>query len=71
VHLLVAPLLLLLLFFFLLPFWPQIRDVTPEAVSPLLEKLAPGIVHAMMRESLNILPQAMLARPVAGIRSKT
>lgn len=47
------------------------RDVTPEAVKPLIEKEASGIVHTMMSYSLKITPYAMMSRPVAGIRNKT
>lgn len=43
------------------------RDVTPEAVGPLLTKSAPGIVHAMLASSLEITPRAALSRPVAGV----
>lgn len=43
------------------------RDLTPEFVKPLIEKEAPGIVHAMLSESFKITPFAMMARPVAGI----
>jgi molybdenum cofactor synthesis domain-containing protein len=44
------------------------RDQTPEAVHPLLERQAPGLVVAMLMASLAITPHAMLSRPVAGIR---
>lgn len=47
------------------------RDITPEAVRPLLEKEACGIVHAMMSHSLKITPYAMMSRPLAGIINKT
>ncbi|KAF0290935.1 Gephyrin [Amphibalanus amphitrite] len=46
------------------------RDVTPEAVSPLLERPAPGLVAAMLNGSLAITPMAMLSRPVAGVRGR-
>ncbi|KFA49499.1 hypothetical protein S40293_02810 [Stachybotrys chartarum IBT 40293] len=46
-------------------------DSTPEAISPLLHKQAPGIVHGMLSASLTVTPFAMMARPVAGIRNKT
>lgn len=42
------------------------RDVTPEAVRPLLEREAPGLITATTVASLAILPQAMLSRGVAG-----
>ncbi|TPX52069.1 hypothetical protein SeMB42_g01658 [Synchytrium endobioticum] len=48
-----------------------VRDVTPEAVKVLLDKDAPGLVHAMLSVSLRVTPLAMLARPVAGIRKHT
>jgi molybdopterin adenylyltransferase len=47
------------------------RDVTPEAVRPLLDREAPGLVVAMLAASLNVTPHAMLSRPVAGIRGQT
>lgn len=47
------------------------RDVTPEATKPLLDKECPGIVVAMISESLRITPMAALSRPAAGIRNKT
>lgn len=46
-------------------------DVTPEAVRPLLEKQAPGLVHAMFAESFKITPLAAMARLVAGVRGST
>lgn len=42
------------------------RDTTPEAVAELIDRPAPGIVTAMLVESLKITPLAALARPVAG-----
>lgn len=47
------------------------RDRTPEATRPLLDREAPGIVVAMLRESLKITPYAMLSRPAAGMRGQT
>lgn len=47
------------------------RDVTPEATRAVLEKEAPGLVHAMVAASLQKTPHAMLTRMVAGIRGKT
>ena len=44
------------------------RDVTPEATKPLLHKECPGLVVAMLQQSLQITPMAMLSRPAAGIR---
>ncbi|KAK5132290.1 hypothetical protein LTR08_009198 [Meristemomyces frigidus] len=48
-----------------------VKDVTPEAVSPLIHKHAPGLVHGMLAASLKVTPFAMMARPVAGVRNKT
>lgn len=47
------------------------RDVTPEAIEPLLEKRAPGLVHAMFAASFVITPLAAMARLVAGVAKKT
>lgn len=43
------------------------RDVTPEAVRPLLVKEATGLQHLMMSTSLTKTPMAALSRPVAGV----
>ncbi|KAB5523909.1 MoaB/Mog domain-containing protein [Coniochaeta sp. 2T2.1] len=48
-----------------------VSDETPEAVSALLHKQAPGLVHAMLSTSLSVTPFAMMSRPVAGVRNKT
>ncbi|KAK3379274.1 hypothetical protein B0T24DRAFT_569195 [Lasiosphaeria ovina] len=48
-----------------------VADDTPEAVSPLLHKDAPGLVHGMLAASLAVTPFAMMSRPVAGIRNQT
>lgn len=47
------------------------RDVTPEATKSVVEKEAPGLVYAMLRESLAVTPHAMLSRSAAGIRGIT
>ncbi|ANB11173.1 gephyrin [Sugiyamaella lignohabitans] len=47
-----------------------VRDVTPEAVAPLLDRQAPGLVQMMIQESLKITPMAALSRPVAGVMGK-
>ena len=47
------------------------RDVTPEATRQVIEKEAPGLVLAMLRDSLEVTPHAMLSRMVAGIRNRT
>ncbi|EKM59893.1 uncharacterized protein PHACADRAFT_250679 [Phanerochaete carnosa HHB-10118-sp] len=43
-----------------------LRDKTPEALAPLFEREAPGIVHLLLASSLQKTPFAALARPVAG-----
>eukprot|EP00758_Cryptobia_borreli_P007301 Tbor_TRINITY_DN5278_c0_g1::TRINITY_DN5278_c0_g1_i1::g.16301::m.16301/K15376/GPHN; gephyrin len=47
------------------------RDVTPEAVRPLIQKEASGLVHCMLSYSLSKTPYAWLSRPVAGVRNKS
>ncbi|QRW15852.1 gamma-glutamyltranspeptidase [Rhizoctonia solani] len=42
------------------------RDLTPEAIAPLIERPAPGLIHLIMSESLKHTPLAALSRPVAG-----
>ncbi|KAI1759660.1 gephyrin [Hypoxylon sp. FL1150] len=48
-----------------------VADNTPEAISALLHKPAPGIVHGMLAASLSVTPFAMMSRPVAGVRNKS
>jgi gephyrin len=47
------------------------RDITPEAVKPLLTKETSGITHLLLSSSLTVTPFAALSRPVSGIRNKT
>ncbi|KAI4709641.1 hypothetical protein J4E89_005657 [Alternaria sp. Ai002NY15] len=47
------------------------KDVTPEAVTPLIDRHAPGLVHGMLTTSYAVTPFALMARPVAGVRKKT
>lgn len=47
------------------------RDVTPEATKAVIEREAPGLVLAMLRDSLAVTPHAMLSRLAAGIRGRT
>ena len=42
-----------------------------QAVSPLIERHAPGLVHLILSASLKHTPFASLSRPVAGIIGKT
>jgi gephyrin len=48
-----------------------LRDLTPEAIAPLLQRQAPGVVHAMYEAGLKHTPLAVLSRPVAGTRGAT
>ena len=43
------------------------RDVTPQAISPLLDYEVPGMAEAMRREGLRNTPHAMLSRQVVGV----
>lgn len=43
-----------------------LRDVTPEATRGLLEREAPGLVHAMLARGMEATPMAALTRAVAG-----
>ncbi|KAH7105677.1 MoaB/Mog domain-containing protein [Auriculariales sp. MPI-PUGE-AT-0066] len=47
------------------------RDNTPEAVKPLLEREASGLVHLLLSSSLLNTPMAALSRPVAGTIGKS
>ncbi|RAH49763.1 bifunctional molybdopterin adenylyltransferase MobB/molybdopterin molybdotransferase MoeA family protein [Aspergillus brunneoviolaceus CBS 621.78] len=47
------------------------KDITPEAVSPLIHRYASGLVHGMLAASLKVTPFAIMSRPVAGVRDKT
>ncbi len=47
------------------------RDVTPEATTAVIQKMAPGITGAILMAGLQKTPRAMLSRAVAGIRGKT
>jgi molybdenum cofactor synthesis domain-containing protein len=47
------------------------RDVTPEAVLDVAERLVPGIAEAMRAEGLRHTPKAMLSRSVAVVRGRT
>src|SRR5260370_25955110 len=43
------------------------RDVTPQAVEPLLDYPVPGIADAMRAAGLRKTPHAMLSRSLAGV----
>ncbi len=47
------------------------KDHTPEAVKPLLEKEAPGVVEAIRKHGKDRTPYAMLSRETAGIRGRS
>jgi gephyrin len=47
------------------------RDITPEATRQVIQKETPGLVFAMLRDSLAVTPHAMLSRMVAGIRHQS
>jgi molybdopterin adenylyltransferase len=46
------------------------RDVTPQAVRPLLDYEVPGMAEAMRLCGLDSTPHAMLSRQVAGVRGR-
>ena len=47
------------------------RDVTPEATTAVVDRLAPGISEAIRMKSLAVTNRAMLSRAVSGLRGKT
>jgi molybdopterin adenylyltransferase len=47
------------------------RDVTPQAVEPLLDYPVPGIAEAMRAAGLRKTPHAMLSRSLAGVIGRT
>lgn len=42
------------------------RDVTPEAVAPLLDRTVPGIAEALRQTSRSAVPTSVLSRGIAG-----
>lgn len=49
----------------------SMRDVTPEATRPILEKELPGFGEAMRMQSLAKVKTAILSRATAGTRGRT
>ena len=47
------------------------RDVTPEATADIIERRADNLTFAMIANSLQYTPKAMLSRGIAGIRENT
>ena len=47
------------------------RDVTPQALEPLLTYQVPGMAEAMRSAGLKKTPHAMLSRSVAGVCGRT
>lgn len=43
-----------------------LRDVTPEATRGVLEREAPGLIHAMLARGIESTPMAALTRAAAG-----
>jgi molybdopterin adenylyltransferase len=47
------------------------RDVTPEATTSVLERLAPGIAETIRADSVAKTPHGLLSRGIAGVRGRT
>ena len=46
------------------------RDVTPEATTPILDRMLPGLAEAMRMQTFAKTPVSVLSRAVAGVRKK-
>ena len=47
------------------------RDVTPEAVLPLLDRQVPGLAEALREQNRSAVPTTILSRAVAGAIGRT
>ena len=47
------------------------RDVTPEATSTVVDRLAPGIAEAIRADAIAKTPHGLLSRGIAGVSGRT